>query len=108
MIGGPAAGADAAGTIALLCCICASACSEYGSFNALGSLLYAAVLPRPDGAAPVNGSVRVSLPTGAIGGTAGSGVVTAPGAAVAAPASPGGARVTSVEASSWARASASA
>ena len=59
---------------ALRCCICASACSEYGSFSAFGSLLYVAVLPRPDGAAPVNGKVRVSLPTGAIGGAAASGV----------------------------------
>jgi hypothetical protein len=54
--------------------------------------LYAAVLLRPEGAAPVNGKVRVSLPTGAIAGAAASGVVTAaPGAATAAPASPGGA-----------------
>ncbi len=50
IVAGAAATTAAGGGVVLACaCICASACSEYGSLTARGSVLNVAVLPRPEG-----------------------------------------------------------
>src|SRR6516164_1458452 len=91
-IGGPAAATGAEGAVdrasgaiggggtGEVCCSCASACGEYGSFTARGSVLKVAVLPRPLPGASVG---RASVPLATTGGAVTRGVVTAPPAGAA-------------------------
>jgi hypothetical protein len=69
-----AGSARASGTAAGRCCSCATACSEYGSLIAFGSVLNVGVLGRPLESGTVAGG-RTSPPLGVTGGAVTSGAV---------------------------------